>query len=130
MSDIRHVSQRDVERLAALEFELFPKNNLSDHSIEKELASSGVFLVDSDPAVGYIFARWTPDLIDIVRLGIVRDYRRQGRGTALIRAVLVLADRPVVLTVRRENLEALSLYTREGFRIVAEVPGAWIMLRE
>lgn len=60
------------------------------------------------------------------------DYRRQGLGSRMIRHVesdlLVRGFRYLTLNVARQNAEAIRLYLRHGFVIVASEPGVWSYL--
>ncbi len=60
------------------------------------------------------------------------DYRRQGLGSRMIRHVesdlLMRGFRYLTLNVARQNAEAIRLYLRHGFVIVASEPGVWSYL--
>lgn len=62
------------------------------------------------------------------------NYRRQGLGSLMIRHVesdlLKRGFRFLTLNVARENVEAIRLYLRHGFAIVASEPGIWSYLDE
>jgi ribosomal protein S18 acetylase RimI-like enzyme len=52
----------------------------------------------------------------ITTLGVLPEYRRQGIATALLKACEKEMDQPCIkLSVRRSNLEAINLYTKEGY---------------
>lgn len=63
-------------------------------------------------------------------IGVVAPYRRQGRGSALLAAALDWASArgmPVVLETRTDNLPAIRLFTRAGFRVIGESDSHWQM---
>ncbi len=118
----------DADRIAELEIEIFPDNCLNEFSIDKELKMPGWNFVVGDPIHGYILSRLGGGILDITRLGILPAFHRRGLGRQLLATVLYHRDSPVMLSVRKENAPALSLYRRAGFDIVAENRGSWVML--
>ncbi|MGB9777695.1 MAG: GNAT family N-acetyltransferase [Anaerolineae bacterium] len=59
-------------------------------------------------------------------IGVLGPYRRQGLGRALLEAALDWArGMPVVLETRTDNIPAIRLFTRFGFRIVGQEDGHW-----
>jgi ribosomal protein S18 acetylase RimI-like enzyme len=126
---MRHVIEEDIADLVELEQILFEENWLSDVSLLRELAAPGMSLIEGSPAIGYILSRWTDYLIDITRLGVLPEAQGRGVGCRLLDAVLLAADRPVMLTVRKNNARALRLYRSRSFRIVGQLRDAWTMLR-
>jgi len=75
---------------------------------------------------GFICGRSVIDEGEILNLAVKPEFRRQGVGGALIRALLdVFASQQisqVFLEVRKSNTSALSLYQRLGFRQIGERP--------
>ena len=70
--------------------------------------------------------------LGVVALTIVAAYRRKGLGDALLRALLQAAAqaglRQVWLSVRPDNLPAIRLYEKIGFRHDANYPpGRWVI---
>lgn len=86
-------------------------------------------LIEGDPTIGYLLSRWTDVVVDITRLGVVPEAQGNGVGRRLLDAVLLAADRPVMLTVKKDNRRALRLYRSRAFVIVGEIKSSWLMLR-
>jgi len=122
---IREATLEDVEMIARFEQEVFPDNCLNELSIEKELGAGRTWVAEDQ---AYALTRWDEDVIDLLRLGVLPPYQRQGLGRVLLRTVLHHADRPVILTVRRNNAPALRLYRQEGFRPAGYLPDADALL--
>jgi GNAT superfamily N-acetyltransferase len=80
--------------------------------------------------VGAIAWRDNGDHVDIDRLMVDPETRRQGVGTVLLQAVLDRAEgRPVVVSTGRDNAPAVALYVRHGFGVEGDEqvpPGIWI----
>jgi GNAT superfamily N-acetyltransferase len=74
-------------------------------------------ILDGDEPVGRLFVHRDADAIRVVDIGLLPEYRNQGIGGALLRAVLDEAaetGRPVRLHVESFN-RAATLYRRLGF---------------
>jgi ribosomal protein S18 acetylase RimI-like enzyme len=101
----------------------------SRHYETYEDTSYDVVLVDGEPAGRLIVARWPKDL-RVVDIALLPQYRGRGIGGNLMRALIEEADERGVKTsihVERFN-PAQRLYTRLGFRAVAEAGGVYLLL--
>ena len=71
---------------------------------------------------GFVAARAGADELHINNIGVRREVRQRGLGSALLGAALDagrrLGVRSAILEVRAGNLPALALYGRQGFEIV------------
>lgn len=131
----------DIETLMALENRCFawPWGRLS---FEGELAgrdggslaaraatSSG-----DEELIAYLFHRFIADEVHIHRIAVSPEWRRQGIGSRLVGECLQRARRrgvtAVVLEVRPSNTEAVALYRRFGFQVIATRPGYYTDGRE
>jgi ribosomal protein S18 acetylase RimI-like enzyme len=73
--------------------------------------------------VGQVLVDRTPDAIRLVDITILAAFRGRGMGSDLIRSLQAEAlqvEKPLHLTVRKENPGARRLYERLGFTTVAE----------
>ncbi len=75
------------------------------------------FVADSGGrVVGFAVARLLPpDEVEVLNVATGPEVRRQGVGSALVRALLDLPGRVLFLEVRESNAAARALYTRAGF---------------
>jgi len=131
----------DVGSLTALENRCFrwPWGRLS---FEGELSSrDGGSLVartashaGHEKVIAYLFYRFIADEVHIFRIAVDPEWRRQGIGSRLVRECLRAARRrgvtAAVLEVRPSNAEAVALYGRFGFQVVATRPGYYSDSRE
>ncbi|MDW8069166.1 MAG: GNAT family N-acetyltransferase [Anaerolineae bacterium] len=63
-------------------------------------------------------------------IGVVAFYRYQGIGSALVKVALDWASdqgMPVILETRTDNLPAIRLFIRFGFRTIGQTNGHWRM---
>src|SRR5262249_50721914 len=84
-------------------------------------AAFQVILYSAVPAGRFYVARW-PNEIRVIDIALLPQYRNRGIGSLLLEQVLVEAvqsARRVSIHVERNN-PALRLYTRLGFRPVAD----------
>lgn len=90
--------------------------------------SFDVILVDGEPAGRLIVARW-PEELRVVDIALLPQHRGRGVGGELMRSLLAEADeRGVKASIHVERFNpALRLYTRLGFRPVAET-GVYLLL--
>lgn len=76
--------------------------------------------------VAYACLRLTIDELHVLRVAVAPEWRRRGIASFLLNACFSMATckgaRAVYLEVRRSNTFAIDLYTRLGFRIIAERP--------
>ena len=95
----------------------------------RTVASSG-----DEAVIAYLFYRFVAEEVHIFRLAVHPEWRRQGIGSRLVTECLRVArSRGVtaaVLEVRRSNTEAIELYRKFGFQVVASRPGYYSDSRE
>lgn len=88
-----------------------------------------VVLVDGEPAGRLIVARW-PEELRVADIALLPEYRGHGVGEKLMRSLLEEADgRGVKASIHVERFNpAQRLYTRLGFRPVAEAGSVYLLL--
>ena len=77
----------DVPQILDLEFDCFVKpHDLYEISVLRKSQHIKMYVVEfSEIVVGYIFLHFQSDAIEIIRLAVKGNYRRQGIGTSLIK---------------------------------------------
>ncbi|WP_243156059.1 GNAT family N-acetyltransferase [Clostridium sp. C2-6-12] len=81
----------------------------------------GVFLCKNDgQAIGYGQVIYSNGAYTIVNLGILKAYRQKGYGEMLLKYLIKLcynnSIKSIYIKVERENISALSLYKKIGFK--------------
>jgi ribosomal protein S18 acetylase RimI-like enzyme len=124
---IRRANLDDVEPLMQLESKLFD-NAMNTRMIEYELVKGQGWIYGD--MLGYILVRFDAGLMDITRLGVDSDHRRQGIGRKLLELALAESAN-AMLTVKKDNVAAILLYRQYGFEVVAHMvaAGAFVMRR-
>ncbi|MCX4097181.1 ribosomal protein S18-alanine N-acetyltransferase [Nocardia sp. alder85J] len=127
---IERMRPADIDRCVELERLLFPEDDpWPAGAFRSELSGSHNHYVvarDGDGRmVGYagIALLGTHDHpeAEVHTIGVDPDCHRGGIGTRLLRALLTVAGHrggPVFLEVRTDNVAAIALYERHGFRVV------------
>lgn len=87
-----------------------------------------------EEVIAYLFYRFITDEVHIFRLAVHPEWRRQGIGSRLVGECLQAARRrkatAVLLEARPSNTEAIELYGKFGFHVVATRPGYYSDSRE
>ena len=137
---IRPLSKKD---LPALEWEgeyAHFRNVFNDlyKKIEQDTAKAWVAVTRENKMIGQVFLQMTSERLELANgwdraylysLRVRPEYQNLGIGSKLIWMVettlLQMGFTRVTLNVARENLAAIRLYERLGFKIVAQEPGVW-----
>ncbi len=128
---IRIATPADLDAIMAIENASFPTDAWSAESMAAELnAEYSHYVVDEDggKVIGYAglrAIRGSADA-DVQTIALLEERRGEGRGRALLRALLIEASarrsREVFLEVRADNPGAEALYASEGFTELGRRP--------
>lgn len=106
-----------VSAVAEIEKRCF-SNPWSETAINAELENhcSEIYIALVDgTAAGYANIYTVLDEMDIVRVAVLPEYRRQGIAAEILKTVLAEKQGTVYLDVRESNYPAISLYKSLGF---------------
>jgi ribosomal-protein-alanine N-acetyltransferase len=118
------VTAADAETLAGVHALAFPEP-WSAPAIAKLFEGPGVygFLVSQDEPLGMIVCRAAVDDAEVLTIAVTPGAQRRGIGRALIeaaaRAGCAAGATAMFLEVAVDNVSALALYERAGFRRIA-----------
>ena len=128
---MRTATPADLDAIMAIEDASFPSDAWSSESMAAELATPySHYLVDEEDGavIGYAglrSIRGNADA-DIQTIALAEARRGEGRGRAMLRALLAEASargaREVFLEVRADNPSAEGLYRSEGFEEIGRRP--------
>ncbi len=106
--------------------------------IEKDTAKAWVAVTRENKMIGQVFLQMTSERLELANgwdraylysLRVRPEYQNLGIGSKLIWMVettlLEMGFTRVTLNVARDNLAAIRLYKRLGYRVVADEPGVW-----
>lgn len=117
----------DIEKVAALERELFPDDPWSTEAFWAELAQGSsrhaVVATDGAELAGYAVLGTVGGDADVLTLAVSPVHQRRGIGRLLLEDLVAEAWRrdcaAVLLEVRADNPGARSLYAAAGFEQIA-----------
>lgn len=120
---------RDAAAIAALHGESFQRG-WSEHEVEHLLAERNVVAHRASSGrtlVGFILSRHAAGEAEILSVAVAASRRSKGLARALLnlhmRRLAGLGARSIFLEVGEDNVPALKLYRRAGFREVGQRPG-------
>lgn len=65
---------------------------------------------------GYIIFLDSIDIFEVIKIGVDKRFRRQGIGEAILKGVFELTSKDIHLEVRENNIPAIRLYHKMGFK--------------
>ena len=117
---IRPLARADLPQVLAIERRAFPTPWSLAMFVLELSKPSGIHLaaVRGDRLVGYLVCSRYDAVWHLMNVAVDDRLRRRGIGTALMRRLFELADRPgarYTLEVRPSNVAAIAMYERLGF---------------
>ena len=123
---LRVATPDDATAVTVLERATFGLDAWSEASVRDELTGPGrraVVAVDADELMGYAVTLAAGDVVDLQRIAVRADRRRQGLARALLDALVDQAVRDgavrMMLEVSADNDAALAFYANEGFEEIS-----------
>lgn len=124
---IRSMSLSDLDEVAKWEPVLFGSSAWSKEAYEEDMKEnpfSYYYILEEDGRMaGYMGVFYAYENAEILTLGTLPQYRRQGVAKALLRHAFALARQAgclrMSLEVRQSNEAAIALYQSEGFKRAA-----------
>lgn len=115
--EIEKLSEKYIKDVAQIEKACFSKpwDEISIAAELKNEFSEFYIAVENDTAVGFVGLYALTGEADIVRVGVLPQYRNRGIARAVLTKSLENVDGDVFLDVRESNVPAISLYRSLGF---------------
>lgn len=130
MTDIRHVHPQDIFSIIKITYDSLPERYSPEiFNTFYETFPEGFFVAEQHhKIVGFIIGYKTSnDTARIPLLSVIKEYRKQGIGTALINQFLkemaLQKIKKVELEVRENNNTAIKFYKKHGFVITDILKG-------
>ena len=117
---IRPALLADLPALTALEADLFGVDAWSEKAIREEIVGPGRRFVVADDLSGYAVTMSAGDIVDLLRIAVRPDARRDGLATRLLDTLLEETDHAsrMLLEVSVANSEALGFYVARQFSVI------------
>lgn len=126
---IERLSRYAAAPLSAMHMACFPEEPWDAAALARIMVLPGSFgfaAWEDDAPVGFLLARDLGDEVEILSVGALPEYRRQGIGAALLDAAAAEARRrqiaSLVLEVAEDNGNARRLYAAQGYVQVGRRP--------
>jgi len=120
---LNEVKKEDIKIISELENNLFSKEAWSYLQLLKEFENkfSKIWILKvEEKVIGYLIFRKIEPEIEILRIGIKKEYQRKGAGTEFIKNLIEFAKKEkiskIFLEVKASNLQAFNFYKKLGFK--------------
>ncbi|HEY0645250.1 MAG TPA: GNAT family N-acetyltransferase [Nocardioides sp.] len=117
---IRPAVLADVPALLALERELFGDDAWTEVMVRQEIEGPGRRFVVADDLSGYGVTMTAGDIVDLLRIGVRPEARRNGLASRLLDELLVDTEDAsrMLLEVSVSNAAALGFYVARQFSVI------------
>lgn len=126
--EISKMSLEDFQEIKAClisEFDDFWNAETLENELKNENSYYIVAKINND-IVGFAGIKVVIDEADIMNIVVRKDKRKSGIGSALFNSILNYAKsnciKKITLEVNEENVSAINLYEKFGFKTIAERP--------
>lgn len=119
---VKKTNHLELDLVFGMEISCFPKEFWSEEQIYSHhtYQDSIIYWIQAHP-VGYLIYMQNQFEIEILRLGVLPDYRKQKIASQLIDFLKnTNKSKDVFLEVNEKNTSAISLYVKAGFSIVGK----------
>ena len=120
---VKPIDREKIEEMLLIEQSCFEDEAWTKAMLCEGLECPGAVYLgafEGDRLVGYLALLVSLDFADIATVGVVPEFQRRGIGQALVETAVFYAARAKVgkifLEVNEENLPAVSLYAKCGFK--------------
>ena len=127
MFSINENKEEDFQFISKLEKELFLEEAWSYFQLLKEFKNkfSKIWILkEKEKIIGYLIFRKIEPEIEILRIGIKKEYQKKKAGTQLMEKLIKLAKEKeiekIFLEVKVSNLPAYNFYKKLGFKELYE----------
>lgn len=119
--NIRGMIEDDIQDVVSLDNQVFPSRS---YNYKEELANPDArcfVAVDNDRVVGMASFRFVGSIINLLTIGVVKEYQHKGIGSKLLAYIIDNCESGIILLqVRKSNKVAQFLYNKFGFTLIKE----------
>lgn len=111
-----------ISELKKEDLELLNNTFINKDYLENEYNNNPyikVLILKEDKIVGYLYYSDIYDRVEINQIEIEESNRNCGKGTLLLKELTDTVDKNITLEVREDNIAAIKLYEKFGFKKVA-----------
>ena len=117
MINISSVKKNDYLELISVENSLFEKSTLMNElqSFTNNI-SFKIWKLATTKIIGFVYFYHVKNEVEIISIGILREYQKKGYGSIIIREIKKLKPKKIFLEVSVENTYAINFYLKNGFK--------------
>ena len=117
---IRSATESDIPAILELEAALFGPEAWSEEQVRQELVGPGRRFLVLDDLSGYAVTMTAGDIVDLLRIAVHPQTRREGIASQLLDAMLEGTDDAsrMLLEVSVANADALAFYVARQFSVI------------
>ena len=117
MMKINPIQKSDYFKILQIEQNLF-KNTMTKKELYNFLSQSSVRIwkIEEGIITGYMSFYQVMEEVEIIKIGVIKSYQRNGYGSYLIKELKTLDIKKIFLEVSIENVQAINFYLKNGFQ--------------
>lgn len=111
--EIKKINLEDLEVLENMERRCFPQEYYSKKQLE-DMIKNSLYQIYSIDSKGYIIIMDNGIEIEILKIGVIEDFRKQKIGSKLLNYLFEM-EKEIFLEVRESNIVGQKFYENNGF---------------
>lgn len=111
--EIKKINLEDLEVLENMERRCFPQEYYSKKQLE-DMIKNSLYQIYSIDSKGYIIIMDNGIEIEILKIGVIEDFRKQKIGSKLLNYLFDM-EKEIFLEVRESNIIGQKFYENNGF---------------
>lgn len=111
--EIKKINLEDLEVLENMERRCFPQEYYSKKQLE-DMIKNSLYQIYSIDSKGYIIIMDNGIEIEILKIGVIEDFRKQKIGSKLLNYLFEM-EKEIFLEVRESNIIGQKFYENNGF---------------
>ena len=117
MIKINPIQKSDYFKILQIEQNLF-KNTTTQKELYNVPSQSSVRIwkIEEDKITGFMSFYQVIDEVEIIKMGVIKSYQRNGYGSYLIKELKTLDIKKIFLEVSSENVHAINFYIKNRFQ--------------
>ena len=95
---------------------------IDKETVKKDLETNPFakyILLKEEEVIAYIYYSYIYDRCEINQIEVLKEKRNLGYGTKILKYLTEKVEMPITLEVNKENIQAIKLYRKLGFKDVA-----------
>ncbi len=95
---------------------------IDKETVKKDLETNPFakyILLKEEEVIAYIYYSYIYDRCEINQIKVLKEKRNLGYGTKILKYLTEKVEMPITLEVNKENIPAIKLYRKLGFKDVA-----------